>query len=137
MRLLLIKQSPLCLVLLVRLGGYRMIVNSLDCYSYRLIGKLTAFFAASGVQLTQHDRGLFYFRRKVFSSHLKEKVGNILAKVSALRVDLNIDGAPITSRTHTHPSHSQTSRLSTSSLFFGVPVPRTTLCMRDGNRLSF
>ena len=35
-------QSPLCLLLLVRLGGY--IVNSLDCSSYRLIGKLTAFF---------------------------------------------------------------------------------------------
>jgi hypothetical protein len=33
-------QSPLCLLLLVHLGGY--IVNSLDCYSYRLIGKLTA-----------------------------------------------------------------------------------------------
>jgi hypothetical protein len=29
----------LCLLLLVRLGGY--IVNSLDCYSYRIIGKLT------------------------------------------------------------------------------------------------
>ena len=34
-------QSPLYLLLLVRLGGY--IVNSLDCYSYRLIGKLTSF----------------------------------------------------------------------------------------------
>jgi hypothetical protein len=34
-------QSPLCLILLVRLGGY--IVNSLDYYSYRLIGKLTVF----------------------------------------------------------------------------------------------
>ncbi len=34
-------QSPLCLLLLVRLGGY--IVNSVDCYSSRLIGKLTAF----------------------------------------------------------------------------------------------
>ncbi len=34
-------QSPLYLLLLVRLGGY--IVNSLDCYSYRIIGKLTTF----------------------------------------------------------------------------------------------
>jgi hypothetical protein len=33
--------TPLCLLLLVRLGGY--IVNALDFYSYRLIGKLTAF----------------------------------------------------------------------------------------------
>ena len=31
----------LCLLLLVRVGGY--IVNLLDFYSYRLIGKLTAF----------------------------------------------------------------------------------------------
>jgi hypothetical protein len=33
--------SHLCLLLQVRLGGY--IVNSCDFYSYRLIGKLTAF----------------------------------------------------------------------------------------------
>jgi hypothetical protein len=32
---------PLCLLLLVRQAGY--IVNLLDFYSYRLIGKLTAF----------------------------------------------------------------------------------------------
>jgi hypothetical protein len=30
---------------------------------------------------------------------------------------------------HTHPSHSQTSRLLTSSLSLGVPVPRPTQCM--------
>jgi hypothetical protein len=33
--------SPLCLLLLVRLGDY--IVNLCDFYSYKLIGKLTAF----------------------------------------------------------------------------------------------
>jgi nitrate/nitrite transporter NarK len=33
--------SPLCLLLLVRLGGY--MVNLCAFYSYRLIGKLTAF----------------------------------------------------------------------------------------------
>ncbi len=33
--------SPLCLLLLVRLGGY--IVNLCDFYFYKLIGKLTAF----------------------------------------------------------------------------------------------
>jgi hypothetical protein len=33
------------------------------------------------------------------------------------------------SRTHTHPSHSETSHLLTSSLSLGVPVPRATLCM--------
>ena len=61
---------------------------------------------------------------------LRAKVGSTLAKAAALRVNLNLDGEPITSRTHTHPSHSQTSRLLTSSLFLGVPVPRTTQCMR-------
>ena len=74
------------------------------------------FFAASGVQLAQPTSGLFHFRRAAFSSQLKAKVGNILAKAAALRINLNIDGAPITSRTQTHPSHSQTSRLLTSSL---------------------
>ena len=105
-------------------------MNSLDYYSYRLIGKLTAFFASSGVQLTQSNRGLFHFHRTVLSSQLPAKVGSTLAKAAALRVNLNIDGAPITSRTHTHPSHSQTSRLLTSSLSLGVPVPRPTECMR-------
>jgi len=88
------------------------------------------FFAASGVQLAQTHRGMFHFRRAAFSSSLKAKVGSTLAKAAALRVNLNIDGAPITSRTHTHPSHSQASRLLTSSLSLGVPVPRATQCMR-------
>ena len=88
------------------------------------------FFAASGVQLAQHDRGQFHFRRAAFSSQLKSKCGNILPKVAALRITLNIDGEPIASRSHTHPSHSQTSRLLTSSLSLGVQVPRATQCMR-------
>ena len=33
-------------------------------------------------------------------------------------------------KSHTHPSHSQTSRLLTSSLSLGVPVPLTTQCIR-------
>ena len=48
-------------------------------------------------------------------------------------INLNIDGVPIDSRSHTHPSHSQTSRLSTSSLSLGVPVLRAT----DPSVLSF
>jgi hypothetical protein len=88
------------------------------------------FFAASGVQLAQHDRGQFHYRRAAFSSQLKSKVGNILAKAAALRITLNIDGAPIASKSHTYPSHSQTSRLLISPLSSGVPVPRATQCMR-------
>ena len=88
------------------------------------------FFAASGVQLVHHTSpGLFHFKLAAFLSQLKAKVGSTLAKAAALCVILNIDGAPITSRTHTHPSHSQTSRLLTSSVSLGVPVPPTTECM--------
>jgi hypothetical protein len=87
------------------------------------------FFAASGVQLAQSDRGHFHYRRAAFSSHLKSKVGNILVKAASLWITLNIDGAPVASKSHTHPSHSQTSRLLTLSLSLGVPVPRATQCM--------
>ena len=85
------------------------------------------FFAASGVQPAQSTSGeLYHFRHVAFLTQFKGKVGISLPKAAALRVNLNIDGAPITSRTHTHPSHSQTSRLLTSSLSLGVPVPRPT-----------
>ena len=50
------------------------------------------------------------------AAQLKSKVGLALAKAAALRITLHLDGAPITSRTHTHPSHLETSRLLTSSL---------------------
>ena len=85
------------------------------------------FFATSGVQSEQSTSGgLFHFRCAEFLAQLREKVGSTLVKDEDLRVNLNIDGAPITSRTHTHPSHSQTSRLLISSLSLGVPVPLTT-----------
>ncbi len=86
------------------------------------------FFASSGVLSSQSDRGFFHYHHTVFSSMLKSTVGNILAKTTALRINLNLDGAPIASKSHTHPSHSQTSRLLTSSLSLGVPVPRPTQC---------
>ncbi len=89
------------------------------------------FFAASGVMSSQSDRGFFHYHRAAFSSMFKSRVGNILVKASALRINLNTDGSPIESKSHTHPSHSQTSRLLTSSLSLGVPVPRPTQCLRD------
>jgi hypothetical protein len=67
------------------------------------------FFAASGVLSPQSDRGFYHYLRGI---------------------TVNLDGVPIISRTHTHPSHSQTSCLLTSSLSLGVPVPRATQCMR-------
>jgi hypothetical protein len=87
------------------------------------------FFAASGVQSAHFDRGFFHFRRADFSSMLKSRVSSILTKVAALRINLNLDGVPIASKSHTHPSHSQTSCLLTSSLSLGVPVPRPTQCV--------
>ncbi len=61
------------------------------------------------------DLPQFVFRRAAFLTQLQSKVGLALPKAPALRVNLNLDGSPITSKSHTHPSHSQTSRLLTSS----------------------
>jgi hypothetical protein len=52
------------------------------------------FFAASGVQLAQPNRGLFHFHRTAFSTTLRSKVGSTLTKAAPLRVNLNIDGTP-------------------------------------------
>jgi len=87
------------------------------------------FCTTSRVHLPQHDRVQFHFLHSDFSSQLTSKVVRTLVKTPTLRVNLNLDGTPITSRTHTHPSHSQTSRLLTSSLSLGVPVPRVTQCL--------
>jgi hypothetical protein len=65
------------------------------------------------------------FRRAAFYSQLKSTVGNIFVKATALRINLDIDDSPIPSREHTHPSHSQTSLLSTP-LSLGTPFPRPT-----------
>jgi hypothetical protein len=85
--------------------------------------------SASGVLSAQSDCGFYHLRRAAVSAQLKSKVGLVLTKTAALRITLNLDGTPIISRTHTHPSHSETSRLLTSSLSLGVPVPRSTQCM--------
>ena len=69
------------------------------------------FFAVSGVHLAQSTSALYHYKRVAFSSQLKSKCGNILDKAEALRITLKVDDAPVTSRSHTHPSHSETSRL--------------------------
>ena len=69
------------------------------------------FFAASGVQFAHSTSGQFHYRLPAFSSQLKSKCGNILAKAATIRIILNIYGVPVASRSHPHPSHSQTSRL--------------------------
>ena len=72
----------LCLLLLVRLGGYILQTHR----------ETDRFFAASGVQ-RQPNSGLIHFRRATFSTQLKAKVGSTLAKAAALRINLNIDGS--------------------------------------------
>ncbi len=79
----------------------------------------------------QSTSGLLHFHHSAFGQQLKSRVSLGLAKSAAFRITLNLDGAPITSKSHTHPSHSQTSCLFTSPLSLGVLVPRATQCMGD------
>ncbi len=134
------------------------------------------------VQLVQQNLGLFHFHRAAFSDHLQAKVGSTLTKAEVLRINLNIDGAPILARIPVYVGEKKTivlfrrfpfldfrgilssvvfivpiffkhvhitscwvhpmlsvntvcafafSLLLTSSLSLGVPVPRTTQCIRD------
>ncbi len=62
----------------------------------------------------KHDRDQFHFLRVAFVQQVKIRIVLTLVKVSVLRITLNLDGTPIISKLHTHPSHSQTSRLLTS-----------------------
>ena len=98
------------------------------------------FFATSGVQLTETDRDQFHYHLVASSSHLKSRVDLALSKTTTLRITLNLDGSPIISKSHTHPSHSQTSRLLTSSLSFrGSSSPNNSVYVRhvDSSPLGF
>ena len=68
--------------------------------------------------------------RTIYNKLFVFEVGLALVKAVVLRININLDGESIRSKSHTHPSHSQTSRLLTSSLSLGVPVPRPTQCVR-------
>jgi hypothetical protein len=72
-----------------------------------------------------------HFRRAAFAQQLKSRVVPALTKaaVATIRITLNLDGTTFTSESHTHPSHSETSRFLTSSLSLRVPVPRGTQCI--------
>jgi len=69
--------------------------------SWRTTVRVPCSFTSSAAQ----SNTMYHYRRAAFSSQLKSTVGHILAKAAALRINLNIDGAPIASRSHTHPSH--------------------------------
>jgi hypothetical protein len=98
------------------------------------------FFEPSGIQFVEYTSGLFHFLLTSFAQQMDCEGGRecvfvcrecIIVKVSTLRITLNLDGVSIIFKSHTRPSHSQTSRLLTSSLSLGVEVPRPTQCMRD------
>ena len=105
------------------------------CHKHHYCATLYSCFHSITCHLTLHDCSwpdLGVNRSKTWSKWLsrtgfseKKKEGDFFE----LTINLNIDGVSITSRTHTHPSHSQTSRLLTSSSSLGVPVPRATQCM--------
>ena len=95
-----------------------LLVDKDDLINYQLLNQLLIL------------EGLLMIVDNVWKLTNTVRVGLALTKVTALRLTLNLDGVPITSKSHTHPSHSQTSRLLTSSLSLGVPVPRGTQCMR-------
>jgi hypothetical protein len=110
------------------LRGY--ILNLSDFYSYRLIGKLTAFLQFQEFSL--HNLPVVSSTSAArFSLNFKNRVGLALDKTTSLRITLNLVGVSIISTSHTHPSNSQTSRLLTSSLSLGIPGPRGTQCIRD------
>ena len=75
------------------------------------------FFAASGVQLAQSNSGLLLYHRAAFSSQLKSKCGNILAKAAVLQIILNIDGVPVASRSHTPITLANLSYINLVSIF--------------------
>ncbi len=55
-------------------------MNLYSFYFYKLIGKLNAFFAPSGVPLEHSTSDQFHYRREEFSSRVKSKIVNILVK---------------------------------------------------------
>jgi hypothetical protein len=69
-------------------------------------------------------------RAVVFRIEISEYIKRVNSKKE--RENKKMEGQ---AESHTHPSHSQTSRLLTSSLSLGVPVPRPTQCARRVNLL--
>ena len=63
-------------------------------------GETDLFFTVSGVQLAESTSDQFLYKHVAFSSQLKSKDDNILGKAAALRITLNVDDAPVVSRSH-------------------------------------
>ena len=112
----------LCLLLLPPLAAFT--VSLCAFYFCKTHRETDRFCAASGVEHARHNQHQFRFRRAAFYSQLKSKVGNILAKATALRINLIIDGAPVASHTHTPLPLTNFSCL--IHFHFGIPFPRST-----------
>jgi uncharacterized membrane protein YjgN (DUF898 family) len=114
-----------------------LLVYSLSLHRHSYIGFILVFAIGKLTPFLQIQE--FRFHNMIvtsstsaarFSFHmstLEIRVGLTLVKETVLRINLNIDGTPITSRTHTHTSHSETSRLLTSSLSLGVPASNSPI----------
>ena len=89
----------------------------------------TQYFEAQGQQLAQTSHlDTFHYKRAAFYNGLKSKVGLVLAKAAALRINLNLDCLTIPSRAYTHPTHRSHTHLSSTALSHHLPLPppRTT-----------
>ncbi len=100
------------------------IVNFYVFYCFRLIGKLTACLQFQEFSLCNPTMGSSTTAAPCSpqSSNQNARQHPWQGWVTVLRIVLNLEVAPIVSQTHSHPSHSQTSCLFTSSLSLGVPV---------------
>ncbi len=106
----------LCFLLVTIRGLVGLLVILFVFYFFRLIVKMqgpTIFLVIQEFNLyTNQDH--FHYHHSVSYSHLKSKVGNILTKlvtkIAALRINLNIDDTPMSSRSFTEclPPHTRT-----------------------------
>ena len=85
--------------------------------SCRPIVRLSTFLLLPNIRMRNLTR-----RRAALDPGLKSKVG--LHNAKPLCINLNDDGCPFSSRAHTYPSHSQTSRLLSTSLSLYATFPR-------------
>jgi hypothetical protein len=89
-------------------------------------------FTASGVHLVEHDRDhQFHFRHATFSSQLKSRVDLALAKTAALRIMLNLDGVPITSKSHSPITLTNFSSINVVFIFRFSSSPRNPVTVSE------
>jgi hypothetical protein len=112
----------LCLLLLPPLAAFTVSVCAF-CFC-RLIGKLFLQLQEFSMRNTTRTSSVSAELLSTPSSNLRLATSSPTSRTTALCINLNIDGAPIASRAHPHPSHSQFSRLLFTSLSLGIPFPR-------------